>query len=159
MGRPFPAKGDLPVRPYISAADITFYTQLKTAITYTTFCFQVTVCKNIEKIKSEECMTKEELLDEFQNMVGEFLSKHKDELKQDVRWEAMSGGEMVFGSADISSNDFVLALLKGFSSGGARIIDSGVWQPFPNFAYPISPTQQKIYAEETVDWNVELGGS
>jgi hypothetical protein len=103
-------------------------------------------------------MTKEELLKEFEGIIGAFLGRHGNELKQDVKWQTMPGGDMVFGNADISSNDFVLVFLRAFRNSGARIIDSGVWQPFPNFAYPTNLPEQKIHAEETVDWNAELGG-
>jgi hypothetical protein len=46
-----------------------------------------------------------------------------------------------------------------FRNAGARIIDSGVWQPFPNFAFPVNFPLDKLHAEETIDWNAELGGS
>ncbi len=101
-------------------------------------------------------MTKGELLKEFENIVGEFLKTHAGVLNQNVRWEEMSQG-MLFGQAYISSNDFVLILLRAFRNTDARIIDSGVWQPFPNFSFPLNPPQGKLYPEETVDWDVELG--
>ena len=101
-------------------------------------------------------MTKGELLKEFENIVSEFLKVHTDELKQFVNWGKMPNG-MLFGQSDLSSNDFVLVLLKTFRNKGARIIDSGLWQPFPNFAFPINFPLDKLHAEETVDWNVELG--
>jgi hypothetical protein len=64
---------------------------------------------------------------------------------------------MLFGNADISSNDFVIVLLRTFRKSGARIIDSGLWQPFPVFAFPINFPLEKLHAEETFDWNAELG--
>jgi hypothetical protein len=115
---------------------------------------QYTSKRNLE----EADMAKEELLREFGNIIDEFLKTHTDELKQFVNWGKMPNG-MVFGQADISSNDFVLILLRTFRDAGARIIDSGVWQPFPNFAFPINLTLDKLHAEETVDWNAELGGN
>lgn len=102
-------------------------------------------------------MAKEELLREFEDVVCEFLKTHTDELKQFVNWGKMPNG-MLFGQADISSNDFVLILLKMFRIAGARIIDSGVWQPFPSFAFPANFPIDKLHAEETFDWNAELGG-
>lgn len=103
-------------------------------------------------------MKKEELLREFENVIDEFLKTHTEELKQFVNWGKMPNG-MVFGQADISSNDCVLILLRTFRNAGARIIDSGVWQPFPNLAFPVNPPLDKLHAEETVDWNAELGGN
>jgi hypothetical protein len=101
-------------------------------------------------------MAKEELLREFENIIDEFLKTHTGELKQFINWGKMPNG-MLFGQADISSNDFVLILLRMFRNAGARIIDSGVWQPFPNFAFPINFPLDKLHAEETVDWKAELG--
>ncbi len=103
-------------------------------------------------------MTKEELLREFENIIDEFLKTHAGELKQFVNWGKMPNG-MAFGQASISSNDFVLILLRAFRNAGARIIDSGVWQPFPNFAFPANFPLDNLHAEETVDWNAELGGN
>ncbi len=103
-------------------------------------------------------MTKGELLKVFENIIDEFLKAHAGELNQNVRWEDMSEG-MLLGQSDISSNDFVLVLLRTFRKAGARIIDSGVWQPFPNFAFPLNSPQGKLYSEETVDWDVELEGN
>lgn len=101
---------------------------------------------------------KEELLRDFEDVINEFLRIYANELRQFVNWGKMPNG-MLFGQADISSNDFVLVLLRVFKSAGARIIDSGIWQPFPNFAFPINFPMDKLHAEETVDWNTELGGS
>jgi hypothetical protein len=101
-------------------------------------------------------MTKEELLKEFEGIVSGFITSHADDLKQNVRWGKMPNG-MLFGNADISSNDFVLILLRVFRDMGARVIDSGLWQPFPNFGFPINWPLEKLHAEETVDWNAELG--
>jgi len=101
-------------------------------------------------------MTKEELLKEFEGIVSDFITSHTDDLKQNVNWGKMPDG-MLFGNADISSNDFVLILLRTFRNKGARVIDSGVWQPFPNFGFPINWPLERLHAEETVDWNAELG--
>jgi hypothetical protein len=101
-------------------------------------------------------MTKEDLLEEFKHVVSEFIKAHTDELKQNVNWGKMPNG-MLFGIADISSNDFVVALLKSFRDSGARIIDSGRWEPFPNFGFPLNWPLDKLHAEEIVDWKAELG--
>lgn len=103
-------------------------------------------------------VAKEELLREFEDVIDEFLQTHLGELKQFVNWSKMPNG-LLFGQADISSNDFVLILLRKFSNAGARIIDSGIWRPFPNFAFPVNFPLGKLHAEETVGWNTELGGN
>jgi hypothetical protein len=103
-------------------------------------------------------MVKEELLKEFETLVSDFIKAHLDDLNQLVNWGKMPDG-MLFGNADISSNDFVLTLLRTFKNNGARVIDSGLWQPFPNFGFPRNWPLEKLHAEETVDWNAELGGN
>jgi hypothetical protein len=102
-------------------------------------------------------MAKGELLREFENVVCEFVKTHTEEPKRCVTWGKMPN-EMLFGQADISSNDFVLILLRMFRIAGGRIIDSGVWQPFPNFVFPANSSIDKLHAEETFDWSAELGG-
>ena len=110
-----------------------------------------------KKYYKERAMKKEQVLKEFESLVNNFIMTHSDDLKQFVNWGKMPDG-MLFGNADISSNDFVLTLLRTFKNNGARVIESGVWQPFPNFGFPINWPLEKLHAEETVDWNAELSG-
>ncbi|MGQ0794284.1 MAG: hypothetical protein ACT4NX_09430 [Deltaproteobacteria bacterium] len=102
-------------------------------------------------------MTKNELTAEFEAVVNEFIKSHIAELAQMVSWAKMPESDMIFGNADLSSLDFVLALLRAFKKNGARVIDAGAWQPFPNFAFPVNFPLDKLHPEETIDWNSELG--
>ena len=105
-------------------------------------------------------MTKEELLAEFEGVMAEFIKSHITDLAQYVNWAKMpNNGDMLFGNANVTSIDFVLTLLKVFRKNGARIIDAGTWQPFPNFAFPINFPLGKLHPEETINWDSELGGS